>query len=161
MTLNNQNNRLHPIPYFIVCLIAMFSLDIYLTNSILHNIFVSADNFKFLDIVYVQNTGAAFSSFQHATFLLILISIFAIILILIELFRDIYKYSIPVYFASAMLIAGITCNTWERISLGYVRDFLSLKFIEFPVFNVSDILINLGVLAIMVLIISKKYKRNV
>lgn len=157
----NQNNRLHPIPYFLACLITMFTLDIYSTNRILHNIFVSTDNFKFLDIVYVQNTGAAFSSFQHATTVLIVISILAIIMILVELLRDIYKYSIPMYFASAMLITGITCNTWERITLGYVRDFLSLKFIEFPVFNISDILINLGVLIIMILIISKKYKRNV
>jgi signal peptidase II len=63
------------------------------------------------------------------------------------------------YFATAMLASGVICNTYERISFGFVRDFINLKFIEFPVFNISDILINLGVLVIIILVASKKYKR--
>lgn len=63
------------------------------------------------------------------------------------------------YFATAMLVSGVICNTYERITLGYVRDFINLKFIEFPVFNISDILINLGVLAIIILVALKKYKK--
>ncbi len=160
MTQHKRNNRLNPIPYFIVCLTVMIAFNMYFTNSILHNIFVGSENFNFIDIVYVQNTGAAFSSFQHSTALLVFISILAILMILIELFRDINKYSIPTFFASAMLVSGIVCNTYERITLGYVRDYISLKFVEFPVFNISDIMINLGVLAIVVLILTKKYKRN-
>lgn len=159
MTKQKQNNILNPIPYFIVCLVVITMFDFISTNQILHNIFISTDNFKLLDIVYVQNTGAAFSSFQHATLFLIVISILAILFIIFELFRDINKYSLPMFFSSAMLISGIFCNTYERITLGYVRDFLSFKSINFPVFNISDILINMSVLAIIVLIITKKYKR--
>lgn len=136
------------------------SLDVYLTNSILKHIFLNTENFKFLDIVYVPNTGAAFSSFQHATLFLIILAILAVVALLYELFRDFYKYTLPVHFASAMLISGIVCNTYERITLGYVRDFISLKFIKFPVFNISDVLINLGVISLLVLIITKKYKYN-
>ena len=159
MTTNKQNN-FNPIVYFFVCLAAMITFDFIMTNHILHNIFISTDNFKLLDIVYVQNTGAAFSAFQHFTVLLIVISLLAIIFILYELFKDITKYSIPMYFATAMLTAGIFCNTYERITLGYVRDYISFKFIEFPVFNISDILINAGVLVIIILLITKKYKKN-
>lgn len=137
----------------------MITFDFILTNHVLKNLFTSTDTFNLIDIVYVQNTGAAFSSFQHFTIPLIVISILAIVFILYELFRDKYKYSIPMYFATAMLISGIYCNTYERIVLGYVRDYISLKFIEFPVFNVSDILINAGVLVIIILLITKKYKR--
>lgn len=64
------------------------------------------------------------------------------------------------HFVSAMLSAGIICNTYERVSLGYVRDFISINLFEFPVFNISDILINIGVLAIIVMIITKKYRRD-
>ncbi len=159
MKINNQNKFFNPIPYFIACLLTFICFNSVLTNKILHNIFLSNENFKFIDIIYVQNTGAAFSSFQHATLFLIIISILAIIILLYELFKDIHKYTTSTYFASAMLISGIFCNTYERITLGYVRDYISLKFIKFPVFNISDILINLGVLVIIILIVTKRYKR--
>ena len=158
--MTNKQNNFNPIIYFFVCSVAMITFDFLLTNHILHNIFTSVETFDLIDIVYVQNTGAAFSSFQHLTILLIVISLLAIVGILFELFRDITKYSIPMYFATAMLVAGTYCNTYERITLGYVRDYISLKFVEFPVFNISDILINLGVLVIIILLITKKYKKH-
>lgn len=161
MIKNNQNNKVNPIPYFLICLITSILLDLFLTNHILHDIFISTTKSNLIDITYVQNTGAAFSYFQHSTLFLIVISVVAVIAIIFELFKDLYKYSFSMHFASAMLVAGILCNTWERVHLGYVRDFINLKFVEFPVFNISDILINLGVLAIIFLIITKKYKRNV
>ena len=160
MTLNNQNKSFFKISYFVVCLFVMIAFDLTLTNFILHNIFVNTEGFKLIDIVYVQNTGAAFSSFQQFTPLLIILSVIAIILIVFEFFKNVTKYSLPMYFALAMLISGIVCNTYERITLGYVRDFLCFKSIEFPVFNISDVLINLGVLVIIVLMVTKKYKRN-
>ena len=49
---------------------------------------------------------------------------------------------------------------YERISLGYVRDFFKLNFIDFPVFNISDMLINIGVLALIVIIIKNKYLKK-
>lgn len=136
----------------------MFNL--YTTNFILNNISIINDNFKLIDFVYIQNTGAAFSSFQHMTTLLIIISIIAILAITYELIRNYKKYSLLLFLFSSILIAGIFCNTLERITLGYVQDFISFKFITFPVFNISDILINFGVLAIMYLIITKKYLKN-
>lgn len=136
----------------------MFNL--YTTNFILNNISIINDNFKLIDLVYIQNTGAAFSSFQHMTTLLIIISIIAILAITYELIRNYKKYSLLLFLFSSILIAGIFCNTLERITLGYVQDFISFKFITFPVFNISDILINFGVFAIMYLIITKKYLKN-
>lgn len=160
MTPSNQNNKkFSSISYFIVCLVVMILFDLCMTNYMLHNIFVDTELFKFVDIVYVQNTGAAFSSFQHLTAGLVIIALLAIAAILCEIIKNKDKYSLPMYFSFAMLLSGIICNTYERISLGYVRDFLSFKNIEFPVFNVSDILINVGVLVIIFLVVTKKYKK--
>ena len=156
----NQNSKLNPIIYFVICLIFMIMFNLYTTNLILNNISIINDNFKLIDLVYIQNTGAAFSSFQHMTTLLIIISIIAILAITYELIRNYKKYSLLLFLFSSILIAGIFCNTLERITLGYVQDFISSKFITFPVFNISDILINFGVLAIMYLIITKKYLKN-
>ncbi|MCM1264650.1 MAG: signal peptidase II [Candidatus Gastranaerophilales bacterium] len=138
----------------------MVLLDFSLTNSILNNVFVVSDNFKLIDIVYVKNYGAAFSMFQNSTVLLIIISIIAMLSIIYTIFNNINKFSTIVFFYSAMLLAGIYCNTYERITLGYVQDFFNLKFINFPVFNISDILINFSVLAIMFLVVTKKYLKN-
>ena len=156
----NQNSKLNPVIYFVICLIFMIMFNLYTTNFILNNISIINDNFKLIDLVYIQNTGAAFSSFQHMTTLLIIISIIAILAITYELIRNYKKYSLLLFLFSSILIAGIFCNTLERITLGYVQDFISFKFITFPVFNISDILINFGVLAIMYLIITKKYLKN-
>ena len=43
---------------------------------------------------------------------------------------------------------------------GYVRDFFKLNFVDFPVFNISDIFITIGVLALIVLIVKNKYLRK-
>ncbi len=40
--------------------------------------------------------------------------------------------------------------------MGFVRDFFELTFISFPIFNVSDIFINIGVFGIIVLILLSK-----
>lgn len=157
--MKTKKYNLNPVTYFFVCLITMIAFDFVFTDYILHNIFVSSD-FKFLDIVYVQNTGAAFSSFPHSATVLAIISILAVLFIIWEVLRNKNKYTIIACFFFAMLCSGIICNTYERLVFGYVRDFINLKFITFPVFNISDILINLGVLAIIVLIITKKYKNG-
>ena len=138
----------------------MIAFDFMLTNHILNNVCGISDNFKLIDIVYVQNTGAAFSTFQHATAMLIGVSVFAMIMLLYIVIKGFERYSMMFNFYMAILIAGIFCNTYERIVFGYVRDFINLKFMEFPVFNISDILINVGVFALMFLIITKKYLKN-
>ena len=61
-------------------------------------------------------------------------------------------------FLISLLCAGIAGNLHERIVLGYVRDFFELKFINFPVFNISDIFITIAVIALVIIILVKKTK---
>jgi len=49
---------------------------------------------------------------------------------------------------------------YERIYFGYVRDFFKLNFINFPVFNISDIFINISVILLIIIIIKNKYLKN-
>ena len=55
-----------------------------------------------------------------------------------------------------MLCGGIGGNLHERIAYGFVRDYIQLNIIDFPVFNISDILINIGVIAVIIIILLKK-----
>ena len=133
--------------------------DIYFSNLIVNTYFTGFES-GLVDIVFVQNTGAAFSLLENSPLILILFAIAAIVLIIAYGIRNIEKFSSFACFWTALLIAGIGCNLYERLSLGYVRDFFKLNFINFPVFNISDIFINIGVLALIVLIIKNKYLKK-
>ena len=43
-----------------------------------------------------------------------------------------------------MLVGGALGNLYDRIFLGYVRDFIKLDFMSFPVFNFADVFLNIG-----------------
>lgn len=110
----------------------------------------------FFALKYVENTGAAFSIFQDAREFLIIVSVVAICGIFSYILRHISTISMKSIFFLSMLSAGIGGNLHERIALGFVRDYIQLNFVNFPVFNISDIFINLGVIAIIVIILLKK-----
>ena len=113
-----------------------------------------------MDLIFVQNTGAAFSILENSGAFLIGFSVVAILLIISYAIRNAEKFSTFAGFWAAMLVAGISCNLYERIAFGYVRDFFKLNFIDFPVFNISDIFINVSVLALIVIIIKNKYLKK-
>jgi len=62
----------------------------------------------------------------------------------------------PIFIAFACVIGGAIGNLIDRIALGYVRDFICTEFIEFPVFNVADIFVTLGAIALGILILFTK-----
>lgn len=109
-----------------------------------------------VNIIYVENTGAAFSILQNSTFALIILSIVSLFVMLYLIIKNIENvFFIDIFFLS-ILAAGILGNLYERLHLGYVRDFFNLNFINFPIFNISDIFINIGVLGIIILILFTK-----
>lgn len=152
-------NKINKIVYFAITAIFFIIFDLYFSNILacLNNKISEND---FLEVIYVQNTGAAFSLLESAPVVLVLFAISAILLIIIYGVKNIDKFSAFACFWTAMLISGISCNLYERLSFGFVRDFFNLKFINFPVFNISDIFINIGVLALIIIIIKNKYLKK-
>lgn len=105
---------------------------------------------------YIKNAGAAFSLLQNAREFLIIISIAAVTLLLVYVHNHIRNiHFISVSFIS-LLCAGIMSNCHERIVLGYVRDYIQLNFINFPIFNVADIFITIGVIALVAILLCYK-----
>lgn len=92
---------------------------------------------------YVENTGAAFSSFSGNTFLLTVVTAIILAGCLILLLSKRIK---PLFMnASLMLIvSGGTGNLIDRIRFGYVIDFIEPLFIDFAVFNFADCCITVG-----------------
>ncbi len=141
--------------YFIIALAFFIIFDIYFSNLILQYTPNFQENPVF-DLVFVQNTGAAFSLLEDSRMFLIGFSIVAACGIIIYLIKNILRVSVFTLYWVAMLIAGILCNTYERIVFGYVRDFFKLNFVNFPVFNISDVFINISVFAIVIIIIKNE-----
>ena len=105
------------------------------------------DVVPFLRIVHWKNTGAAFGIFPQAS------GIFTIIAILVSLAIIYYWSKIPsnqkiLRLALALQLAGALGNLISRLTLGIVVDFIAVG--NFPVFNVADSSISIGVTILVI-----------
>ena len=162
-TLQNQgtrmNNKLSKLLYFIVCFVFFLISDLYLSKIFYKNITRGfAFSSKVVALTFVKNTGAAFNIFPNAREFLIILSVVVLTLLFLYVIKNLKSIWMKEIFLISLLCAGIAGNLHERIVLGYVRDFFQLKFINFPVFNISDIFINISVIALIIIILLKKTK---
>ena len=153
--LKRQMTKTSKISYLFVAIIFFIIFDIYFSNIMMNCVETMSSNPVF-DLIFIQNTGAAFSILENSKIFLISFSAFAILAMIIYLIKNIQKASSFAIFWASLLIAGVFCNMYERIAYGYVRDFFKLNFIDFPVFNISDIFINISVVAIVIIIITNE-----
>lgn len=115
-------------------------------------------NFFYLTVAH--NTGGAWSIFSNHSYLLIIASIIAIILLIKFMFG--FKNNLRNNLAFAFLFGGIFSNLADRLFLGYVRDFLDFKIFgyDYPIFNIADITIVVGVFLLMIAIIKGEDRRD-
>lgn len=114
---------------------------------------------KVLSILFVKNTGAAFSLFSNNTILLTIINaLFIVILhLLIKKEKDLSKFSC---LSLGLIMGGMFGNLLDRILHHGVIDFIYLRLINFPVFNIADMGITIGVLLLIVSFILEKRNSN-
>ena len=102
-----------------------------------------------LQLTYVQNNGAAFSSFSGQQWLFALIFLVFTGLILWEYFRKQAGFTPFERWCVAAVYGGGLANMIDRIRLGYVVDMFETTFVDFPVFNVADCFITCGCILVM------------
>ncbi len=91
----------------------------------------------------VHNYGAAWSSFSGSRWLLVAVTIIIVIFVTVLLVRRVVRHPLGVA-ACCLVISGGLGNIIDRVRLGYVVDMFNLLFINYPVFNVADILVVCG-----------------
>ena len=137
-------NKIQTKIYFLSLSIFIVLLDQFTKYLMFYNkkLFINKD-FLLFKLDFVKNYGAAFNIFSGSRLFLSLISIlFSIILIYLILRKntlnsfDLYSYS--------FILGGTIGNGIDRIYKGFVVDFINLNIINFPVFNIADISINIG-----------------
>lgn len=154
-----MSKKLSKIIYLIVCFVFFLFSDLYLSELLVKNIARGfAFSSKVIALTYVQNSGAAFNILNNSREFLIILSVVALVVIFGYIIKHAKSISMKSIFFSSILAAGIAGNLHERIVFGFVRDFFELKFVDFPVFNISDIFINIGVFALIILILIRKTK---
>jgi signal peptidase II len=93
-------------------------------------------------IRHVQNSGIAFGLFSSATAAVIVLTTIAVAWMLVFFARSGARHpALPV--ALGLLIGGSVSNLVDRVRLGYVTDFLDLRW--WPAFNLADASIVIGV----------------
>ena len=97
-----------------------------------------------LGLTYVQNTGAAFSSFLGQQWLFALIFTVFTVALAYELKKNTMGFKPFERWCLVAIWAGGLGNMIDRVRLGYVVDMIELEFIRFPVFNVADCFITCG-----------------
>ena len=142
--------------YFFVLVITISLIDQVTKYLMLNNqeIFVNK-SFILFRLDFVKNYGAAFNIFSGSRIFLSIISIVFSIILIYMILSEKTSNSLNL-FSYSFILGGTLGNGVDRILNGFVIDFINLNIINFPVFNLADISINIG----FVLIIYSFIKKN-
>ena len=112
-------------------------------------------------LTYCENTGAAFSMFTGQRWLLLAVTVVFLAMLLWAQFRGWMQNTFG-RMSLNFVIGGAIGNMIDRFFLGYVVDMFDFCLIDFPVFNVADCCITVGVvlLFIYVLFLCKDEKKE-
>ena len=109
----------------------------WVRNNLIDNPMLLINNF--LELNYQKNTGIAFSLLNDSALVLTLVNSSIIAGLIVWLISQKKLSWIFVF-----VIAGGIGNLIDRYTLGYVVDFINPLFIDFAVFNIADVYLNIG-----------------
>ena len=135
---------------FVVFIVVIDQITKYLTVLYIPAIGVQPFIPGLLQITYVQNPGAAFSSFEGQQWLFALIFLIFTVLIVYEYKKKPMGFTTFERWCIAAIYGGGLGNMIDRVRLGYVVDMIETTFMEFPVFNVADCFITCGCVLLMI-----------
>ena len=99
----------------------------------------------FLELMRVHNYGAAWSSFSGKTALLVAVTVLLLTGVVYLLLRRIVRHPLGVA-AALLILGGGIGNIIDRIAHRYVVDMFDLLLFDYPVFNLADCFVVVGVI---------------
>lgn len=117
---------------------------------------------NFLRFTYAENKGAAFSILQNQMLFFIITTVIMLAVLAYIYFKtknitQLSKLSI------AMVAGGAIGNFIDRLRLGYVVDFIDVRFgsfYNFPIFNIADSFVVCGTILMIILILFNKFEKS-
>ena len=106
------------------------------------------------ELRYLENHGAAFGILQNQRWLFLVLTLaFVGFLVFAYIKMPGGRRHFPLRILCITLMAGALGNFVDRLSLGYVRDFLYFRLIDFPIFNVADIYVTVSAFVVVILLL--------
>lgn len=116
----------------------------------------------FLRFTYAENRGAAFSILQdqRVFFIITTVVMLAVMAYIYFKTKNITKLS---KLSIAMIAGGAIGNFLDRLRLGYVVDFIDVRFgsfYNFPIFNIADSFVVCGTILMIILILFNRFEKS-
>jgi signal peptidase II len=148
----------------IIIIVAVMALDLA-TKNIAANLLqaLPGDTFPIIKGVfhftYTENRGAAFGMLQDARWLFISVTFIVCGACIFVLFKYRSRLHSLLKISIALIVAGaLGNNLFDRIFLGYVRDMMDFRLIDFAIFNVADTAVTIGALILVLDVLFGKSK---
>lgn len=104
------------------------------------------------EFLYSENRGAAFGILQGKQFFFFVVAAIVTVGILYLMYRmPVKRRYIPMQICLGLILSGAIGNMIDRLTLGYVVDFLYFKLIDFPIFNVADCYVTVATALVVIL----------
>ncbi|GFI60631.1 signal peptidase II [Limosilactobacillus reuteri] len=107
-----------------------------------------------IELTNLRNSGAAWSIFEGQQTFFTIITIIAIIVIGYFIWQ--YRKNISMLIGLSLIMAGTIGNFIDRLRQGYVVDMFETTFINFPIFNIADMCLTIGVIWLIICILKEK-----
>lgn len=153
--------RKHVIAFFTIAAVASF-IDI-LTKGLAFRHIRDYESYEVIsDILYFQktvNTGIVLGMFKNFSTFFLIVSVVAVPVIIV-IFLAISRHRAIVTLSLGLILGGTFGNMYDRVMHDGVRDFIFIKAINWPVFNIADSAICLGVALLSITLIFTREERT-
>ena len=113
-----------------------------------------------INLTYLENRGAAFGILQDKRILFVILTIAIVLYLLYYFITNLKSNPLVLNIAFSLIISGALGNFYDRLFQGYVVDFIEFSFVDFPVFNIADILVTVGCGLLIIYILFHGEKRS-
>ena len=142
MVISKKISKVSDKAFFLAAVLALVALD-QLTKAAIRHFLPASASIPIVGFVHIANwanTGSVFGLFPGTSNYIALPSIVVAPVVIALYLLGFLKQRLAV----TMLVAGLVGNTIDRISQGFVTDFIYLK--PWPAFNLADAFLTMGIL---------------
>ena len=106
-----------------------------------------------LSFFHIRNTGAAWSMLEGQMWFFTVITLLAIVAVSYLLAKYGKTNGWLFSLSLSMILGGTFGNYFDRMRLGYVVDMFEFLPVNFPVFNIADMCLTIGVIMLIIIVL--------
>lgn len=155
-TEKNQLKKQSLLPWSLILSVGLIIVDQIVKHWVTSNIPLNSSRTfipGLLDLDNLHNTGAAWSMLEGRQWFFAVITVIAIIVVAYLMWKN--RRSAWIMTGLSLIMAGAVGNFIDRLSQRYVVDMFALKNVNFPVFNVADACLTVGVFIMLIVVLKE------